>query len=125
MSTDFPAWLRNEIREKGISAAEFSRRSNLSPSQVARLLSGERNPGEESLRAISDTLGIPIEVSYRAAGKLPSKPKDNVEFEELLFLWSQLNPLDRQEMKEFIKIKLEHKRAAIKKKPALGVLKDK
>jgi transcriptional regulator with XRE-family HTH domain len=121
MSTTFPAWLKNQIKEHGVSQAEFSRRSNLSPSQVARLLSGERNPGEDSLRAIADTLGIPIEAVYRAAGRLPSKPKENIETEELLFLWDQLSTADKIEMKEFIKIKLGHKGAVSKKKTALSV----
>lgn len=125
MEKPFGEWLLETISERGLSQIELSRRTGISSGHITRIINGERGVGEKSMYLISRALQIPPEELYRKYGLLPPKPKDSVEFEELLFLWSQLNPLDRQEMKEFIKIKLEHKRAAIKKSPALSVLKEK
>lgn len=73
--TNFSDWLENQIRERGISPADLSRSSGKAPAILSRVLNGERNPAPETIAAICNGLGIPVEEGYRAAGLIPFKQK--------------------------------------------------
>ena len=96
METSLPEWLLEKMEEKGMNAAELSRRSGISAPQITRLLSGQRGVSEVSLRAISEALNIPPEVAFRVAGFLPPLPERTQAHEQLLFLFDRLNDKDRQ-----------------------------
>jgi len=71
---EFVEWLNSAIEAKGWSRAEFARQTKLSPSQVTRLLNGERGIGEQSLNSIAIALKLPASLLFEKAGFLPSKP---------------------------------------------------
>lgn len=96
METSLPEWLLEKMEEKGMNAAELSRRSGISAPQITRLLSGQRGVSEVSLRAISEALNIPPEVAFRVAGFLPPLPERTQQIEQLVYLFERLNEKDRQ-----------------------------
>lgn len=75
METDFPTWLSEKLDELQWTQADLARRSKLSAAQITRILSGERNPGEESLLKIANALALPPAMVFRAAGVFPPDPK--------------------------------------------------
>lgn len=96
METSLPEWLLEKMNEKGMNAAELSRKSGISAQQISRLLSGQRGVSEVSLRAISEALNIPPEVAFRVAGFLPPAPEQTQQTEQLVYLFERLNEKDRQ-----------------------------
>lgn len=96
METSLPEWLLEKMNEKGMNAAELSRKSGISAQQISRLLSGQRGVSEVSLRAISEALNIPPEVAFRVAGFLPPLPERTQQIEQLVYLFERLNEKDRQ-----------------------------
>ena len=96
METSLPEWLLEKMNEKGMNAAELSRKSGISAPQITRLLSGQRGVSEVSLRAISEALNIPPEVAFRVAGFLPPAPEQTQQTEQLVYLFERLNEKDRQ-----------------------------
>ena len=96
MEKTLPEWLLEKMEEKGMNAAELSRRSGISAPQITRLLSGQRGVSEVSLRAISEALNIPPEEAFRVAGFLPPVPERTEAHEQLLYLFDRLNDKDRQ-----------------------------
>ena len=96
METSLPEWLLEKMEEKGMNAAELSRRSGISAPQITRLLSGQRGVSEVSLRAISEALNIPPEVAFRVAGFLPPVPERTQQIEQLIYFFERLNEKDRQ-----------------------------
>lgn len=96
METSLPEWLLEKMNEKGMNAAELSRKSGISAQQISRLLSGQRGVSEVSLRAISEALNIPPEVAFRVAGFLPPAPEKTQQIEQLVYLFERLNEKDRQ-----------------------------
>ena len=95
METSLPEWLLEKMEEKGMNAAELSRRSGISAPQITRLLSGQRGVSEVSLRAISEALNIPPEVAFRVAGFLPPLPERTQQIEQLVYLFNKMDPRQR------------------------------
>jgi len=90
--------------------AELARRSGISASQITRVLSGERNLGDEALLAISRAFRMPAEIIFRAAGLLPPKPAINELAERAEHLYNLLAPENQYkalEYLEFLKIQEE------------------
>ena len=106
METSLPEWLLEKMEEKGMNAAELSRRSGISAPQITRLLSGQRGVSELSLRAISEALKIPPEEAFRVAGFLPPVPERTEAHEQLLYLFDRLNDKDRQTVLDMMKFLL-------------------
>jgi len=103
METSLPEWLLEKMEEKGMNAAELSRRSGISAPQITRLLSGQRGVSEVSLRAISEALNIPPEVAFRVAGFLPPVSEKTEVHEQLLYLFDQMDTNKRAELLSYAK----------------------
>lgn len=123
MEKSFGDWLNSVLLERGMTRFELARLSGISASHIHRITTGERGAGEKTIAAVSKALQIPPEEVFRKFGLLPPKPKESVDDEEMLFLYHQFQLSEKEDLKEYMKYKLEHKRAAIKKRPALSVLK--
>lgn len=78
MRIKFSNWLQNEIKIRNISQAELARRSNITPAQISRLLSGDRNPGDDALLGIANALQIQPEIVFEKAGILPPSSEKNL-----------------------------------------------
>lgn len=72
-SVEFSTWLQEQLNERGWDQADLVRRSGVSQSQVSRIMTGTRNPGPETSKAIARALRLPPEDVLRQAGILPPK----------------------------------------------------
>jgi transcriptional regulator with XRE-family HTH domain len=70
---NFGDWLREELKDRGMSQKDLAVRSGITPAQISRIISGSRGAGEESLSAIARALKLPLETVFRAAGILPKR----------------------------------------------------
>jgi transcriptional regulator with XRE-family HTH domain len=119
---NFYEWLQAEIEDRNWSQAEFAKKSGISASQVSRVISGLRPPGNEFIEATSHALRLPPEEVFRRAGLLPPKPVKTEAIEELLHLASDLPPDQVQELIDLARLKLDRAQAKQKEsrlKPAL------
>lgn len=57
METSLPEWLLEKMNEKGMNAAELSRKSGISAPQITRLLSGQRGVSEGDIFSLQYILG--------------------------------------------------------------------
>lgn len=73
MKQDFTQWIIGELRLRGWSQAEFSRRTEgaIKTAQVSRVLAGENNPGLDFLEGTARAFGMPLDAVMRRAGVLP------------------------------------------------------
>jgi transcriptional regulator with XRE-family HTH domain len=110
---DFVEWLYEELRKREWKPADLARKAGTSKSVISRVLNRERVPSPETLDIIAHALGLPPETVYRAAGLLPPLTPTMEDTEEVLYLLAQLPPEERQEIIEFMRLKLDRK----KKKP--------
>jgi len=69
----FPEWLAGQLRSKNLRQQDIADRSGLTAATISRLLSGERQPGIDSLVAIAKALRVPREEVFKAAGVLNSQ----------------------------------------------------
>jgi transcriptional regulator with XRE-family HTH domain len=106
----FADWLREELKKRDWSQADLSKKAGISPSQVTRVLSGERGIGEESLNAIARALNISPITVFRKAGLLPEEGRQEVSFEDWMYLISQLDPQDEEELRKIAEMKIERKK---------------
>lgn len=113
----FGDWLRDELAKRDMTQAELSRASGITTAGVAYLISGKRNPGQDSCVKIAHALRLPEETVFRAAGLL--KPRQELDerrgrFETLL---SDLSDDDVDDLYALALSKLE-RRQQKKLKPA-------
>jgi len=106
-------WLRERLKERKWKQADLARASGIDTAVISNLINGKRGPGEDTCTAIAHALDLPPETVYRAAGLLPPVTPTMEDTEEALHLFAQLSPEERQEMIDFMRMKLDRK----KKKP--------
>lgn len=58
------------------------------------------NPDGETLDAIARALKLPPETVFRAAGLLPSKPEEEVQFDDWKYVLEQLSERDRNILRD-------------------------
>lgn len=56
-----------------MSQSDLSRASNVTTAQISRIISGQRNPGKDTLTAFARALKLPPELVFEKAGILPPK----------------------------------------------------
>lgn len=105
---DFPQWLRSEIEKRGWSQIDLSRKTSISSTQIARILSGERGMGIETLVAIAQALGYSPITLIRKAGLLP-EGGENASFEDWQFLLNQLPADEQEEVRKIVEMKIERR----------------
>jgi len=99
---DFGVWLQGQLDNRGWNQARLSRKSGISPAQIARVINNVRDPGHEFCRAIAKALDLPEELVFRQAGLLsPEGKKENPpNLAEWVHIFIQANPERREEMLE-------------------------
>lgn len=102
---DFSDWLREQIELRDWSQADLARASHISPTQIARILSRERNVGNEAVIAIAFAFKLPPEQVYRAAGILPPATETTELIEQMIHDVKDLPEQDQQEILAFIRMK--------------------
>ena len=74
--------IKNALSTKRISQIELSERTNISTSQISRIVKGDRGTSIENLVAIADVLGIKRDLMLRTAAGLPNPEISNDEWLE-------------------------------------------
>lgn len=67
MDITFGDWLKNQIKQKGMTQAELAKRIKVTPSLISHLLAGDRGTTTENIVAIARALNIPPEEVFRAS----------------------------------------------------------
>jgi transcriptional regulator with XRE-family HTH domain len=129
MEISFSDWLREQLKERGWNQAELSRRSGISQPHITKALNGERNFGEQSIKAIAEALQFPPEKVFRIAGILPPISKERSQLGELTYLINLLDDNNLQEVIDYARHRLEKqegtKQTSRRGAPARTALKDK
>lgn len=76
MKDTFGPWLREQLREMGMTQMELAQRISIQPSQISRIISGERGTSIEVLEAIARAIRVPVETVFREAVGLNSPEGD-------------------------------------------------
>ena len=88
----FGKWLSREIDQRGWTQSELARRCRVSHVTISRVVTGERNPGQDLCKKIAKALEVPPEVIFRKAGLLPSiEELDDKSASELLTIFKNLD----------------------------------
>ena len=95
---DFADWLRKELDERGWDQAELARRSQTSTALISRMLSGERRPGAVVARRLARALHTSPEEVFRQAGMLPRPHPQLPGLDDLIHLYAELPPDDRERL---------------------------
>jgi len=67
MGDEFPAWLAEQLYERGWSMRELARRSGFSRDTVSKVINGWRSPSRDFCAAVARALGVSAsEVLWRA-----------------------------------------------------------
>jgi transcriptional regulator with XRE-family HTH domain len=107
---NFREFLESEMKKRGWKQADLARASNLSTAAISNIINGRRGVGEESIIALAHALNIPRETVFRAAGFLTQREVIDQGVEELNHLFEQLEPDDRAEIIEMIRLKINRQK---------------
>lgn len=86
-----------------MSPAQLSRLTRKDQGVISRILSGERNPSNETLESIARALKLPTEEVFRVAGVLPPKPDSDPWVEEMDHLLSEIKEEDREMVRKLLR----------------------
>jgi len=92
----FSEWLQAEIDKRGWSQSDLARSADLNRAVINKLLNGKSHPQPATLEAISRALKIPIEITYRAAGLLPTTSENDDALEEAIFVLKSIQSSQRK-----------------------------
>jgi len=92
----FSEWLQAEMDKRGWSQSELARYADLNRAVINKLLNRKSHPQPPTLEAISRALRIPIEITYRAAGLLPSAPDNDEAVEEAIHVFKSIQNAQRK-----------------------------
>ena len=93
---DFSEWLQVEMDKRGWSQSDLARYADLNRAVINKLLNGKSHPQPATLEAISRALKIPIEITYRAAGLLPTAPENDDALEEAIHVLKSIQSSQRK-----------------------------
>lgn len=106
---DFIAWMQEELEYRGWGQAELARRTNMSPAQISRIMTGENlAPSPEACLKIARVFKLPPEEVFRQAGLLPRRTVHK-EDKELLFYFSHLSDKERRNIVAMVRAVFELK----------------
>lgn len=106
---DFPKWLRGEIEKRDWSQVDLSRKTGISTTQIARILSGERGMGVETLVSIAGALSLSPMTLIRKMMALPESG-DQASFEDFQYLLPQLTHDEQEEIKQIAEMKIDRRK---------------
>lgn len=93
---DFSEWLQAEMNKRGWSQSDLARSADLNRAVINKLLNGKSHPQPATLEAISRAFKIPIEITYRAAGLLPTNPENDDTLEEAIYILKSIQSAQRK-----------------------------
>src|ERR1051325_2289653 len=92
----FSEWLQAEMDKRGWSQSDLARYADLNRAVINKLLNGKSHPQPATLEAISRALKVPIEMTYRAAGLLPTNPDNDDAMDEAIHIFRSIQSTQRR-----------------------------
>jgi transcriptional regulator with XRE-family HTH domain len=92
-NNSFAEWIEGEMRKRGWSVPEVSRRSKrgghqgISPSMIYMVINGQANPGQQFCEGIARAFDVRVDAVMQRAGILPSIPTDDETLQRVMWLW--------------------------------------
>ncbi len=116
MGTDFAAWLNAELKSRGWSQSDLSRKSGITTAHISRIVNRERMPGVEFCRGISRAFGISDIQVLEIAGLATDTEhtKFNPLIEATASMLSDLSEEDQEDFRAMVRARWER---AQRKKP--------
>jgi len=90
MNDTLSEFMQSEMKKRGWSQADLSRRSGLTTGGVSMLIGHTRKPNPDSLNALAKAFACPPEHLFRLAGLLPSEPEESTRVKDIICMLSQL-----------------------------------
>lgn len=94
----FGNWVLELLDDRKWSQADLARKCRISPAQISRLLSGERQPGIQTCLKLSQGLNLTLDLVCQQAGLIEKTGDFDHRSDELLRLFSRLPESDRIEI---------------------------
>ena len=92
----FSEWLQAEMDKRDWTQSDLARNADLNRAVINKLLNGKSHPQPATLEAISRALRIPIEITYRAAGLLPTTADNDDTLEEAIHVLKSIQSSQRK-----------------------------
>lgn len=112
---DLVDFLWHKMGVKGIAPIDVTKRTGLSASQVSKILNRESPAGPKALDCFADALNLPRELLYQYAGILSKPIKSDEKRQELLHLYDQMNPDNKEDTIDYVRMKIEKQEREKKK----------
>ena len=106
VKSDFPTWLRQQIKLREMTQQQFAEKGGITASQVSHVLNSKRNPEDKFFKATAIALRMPVVDIYKRAGVIPPDngvmrwPYTDAEM-RLIHLFRELSPGQREQVVEF------------------------
>lgn len=104
---NFSDWLLLELNDREWTQADLARKAKIKTATLSRIMTGARNAGKQTAESIATALDYPPEFVFRMAGILPPDREKNPTDEELLHLYNQLDPDEQEEIRKWVRFKVE------------------
>lgn len=99
---EFVTWLYKELEKRKWSQSDLARHAGLKRQVVSRLVTGDRNAGADSCKAIAAAFDLPEEIVFRKAGILSARAEVNERVEILSHRIAQLPQEDQARVEAII-----------------------
>lgn len=109
-ATDFPAWLQEEMNERGWNQSDLARSSNLTQGAISNVLNKTREPGYDFCVGIARAFDIPVETVFRRAKILPEKTNLDEDLDELVFIANRMTLYERRRLLAIARVLLPEDR---------------
>lgn len=109
VGNDFAAWLDGEMKDRGWSQSDLSRRSGITTPQISRVINRERFPGIEFCKGVARAFGLKdiqvLEIAGLATDADAKKFSPAVE--AIAAMLNDLPESDQEEIRAMVRVKFE------------------
>lgn len=106
----FISWLDSQLKSKGWSDYQLTKRAGLAHSVMSKARSGVRPISWDACVALATALELPPETVLRKAGLLPAKAEESPLNDEIIYLMGNLPLDDQTEILNIARMKLERQK---------------
>jgi len=101
LKNNFGRWLKNQLEARGWTQTELGERAKIkNPSPISMWITGQglKRPDLRNCVNIARALDVPWQTVVRQAYPelIPSLPEEAEALEEVIYLWKQLAPSERE-----------------------------
>ena len=107
METNFGNWLNKELEKRGWNQSQLAKKAGLGSGTISNIIYGSKRMGIDTAVAIARALKVRPRIVLEAAGLLPAEPATDNDFDEWIYMLSQLPERERDELLEIARLKLE------------------